>query len=50
VDAVLEKIHALTGPEMKLAVGLLDRVRRAVAVTTVSEELRGRKTSGTTSA
>jgi hypothetical protein len=33
---------------MRIAVGLLDRVRAAVAVTTVSEGLRGRKTSRTT--
>lgn len=44
VDAVLGKLRALTPAEMKLAVGLLDRLRRAVAVTTVSEGLRGRKT------
>jgi DNA-binding MarR family transcriptional regulator len=48
VDAIVEKIGTLNPEEMKAAVGLLDRVRAAVAVTTVSEELRGRKTSGTT--
>lgn len=45
VDAVLGKFHALSAAEMRLAVRALDRLRRAVAVTTVSEELRGRKTT-----
>ena len=49
VDAVLGKFHALSAAEMRLAVGLLDRIRRAVAVTTVSEGLRGRKTAAATS-
>ncbi len=48
VDAVLGKIGTLNPDEMRIAVGLLDRVRSAVAVTTVSEGLRGRKTSETT--
>jgi DNA-binding MarR family transcriptional regulator len=48
VDAVVGKIRTLNPDEMRVAVGLLDRVRSAVAVTTVSEELRGRKTSETT--
>ena len=41
VDAVLAKLRCLSAAEMKTAVGLLDRVRAAVAVTTVQEELRG---------
>jgi DNA-binding MarR family transcriptional regulator len=48
VDAVLGKLQTLDASEMRHVVGLLDRVRSAVAVTTVSEGLRGRKTSETT--
>lgn len=46
VDGVFEKLRRLTAAEMKLAVGLLDRVREAVAVTTVREEQLAEKTSG----
>jgi DNA-binding MarR family transcriptional regulator len=41
VDSVIEKLRCLTMAEMRQAVGLLDRVREAVAVTTVREELLG---------
>jgi DNA-binding MarR family transcriptional regulator len=44
VDAVVGKLRTLESSELRLAVSLLDRVRGAVAVTTVSEGLRGRKT------
>jgi DNA-binding MarR family transcriptional regulator len=43
VDAILAKFQVLSAAEMRLAVGVLDRLRGAVAVTTVSEGLRGRK-------
>jgi DNA-binding MarR family transcriptional regulator len=39
VDAVLAKLRALTASEIKEAVGFLDRLREAVAVTTVREGL-----------
>ena len=41
VDAVIAKLGCLTSAELKVAVGLLDRVREAVEVTTVREELLG---------
>lgn len=40
IDSVLAKLRGLTAAEMKTAVGLLDRIREAVAVTTVQESLR----------
>ena len=43
IESVLAKLRCLSTEEMKLAVGLLDRVREAVAVTTVQEELRVEK-------
>ena len=43
VDAVVGKLGTLDAAEIRQAVGLLDRVRAAVAVTTVSQELRTRK-------
>ena len=43
IDAVLAKLRCLSTAEMKLAVGLLDRIRGAVAVTTVQEGLRAEK-------
>jgi len=43
VDAVLAELRCLSDAEMKLAVELLDRVRGAVAVSTVSEGQRARK-------
>jgi len=49
VDAVLGKFPALRPAEMKIAVSVLDQLRAAVAVTTVSEGLRGRKSAGTPS-
>ena len=39
VDSVIEKLRCLSAAEMKQAVAVLDRVREAVAVTTVREEL-----------
>lgn len=45
VDAVIGKIRTLNPSEMKTAVALLDRVRAAVAVTTVWEEIREGKSS-----
>lgn len=41
VDAVMEKLLCLSTAEMRTVVGALDRVRAAVAVPTVQEELRG---------
>ena len=41
VDAVLGKFRCLSAADMKAAIGLLDRLREAVAVTTVREELLG---------
>jgi DNA-binding MarR family transcriptional regulator len=41
VDDVLDKLRILSAAEIRLAVQLLDRVRGAVAVTTVWEGLRG---------
>lgn len=41
VHAVVDKLRVLGAAEIKAAVGFLDRVRAAVAVTTVLEELRG---------
>ena len=41
VEAVMDKLTALGGPELRQASALLDRVRAAVAVSTVAEELRG---------
>ena len=43
IESVLSKLRCLSAAEMKLAVSLLDRVRDAVAVTTVQEGLRGEK-------
>jgi len=43
VDAVLAKLRCLSDAEMKVAVELLDRVRGAVVVSTVSEGQRARK-------
>ncbi len=48
IEAVLGKLRCLSVSEMKLAVGLLDRIRDAVAVTTVLEGLRGEKKRSTT--
>src|SRR5436190_13582408 len=45
IDALFAKFQALSPEEMKLAVGVLDRLRRSIAVTTVSEGLRGKKIS-----
>ena len=45
VDAVIAKLGCLSSAELKVAVGLLDRVRQAVEVTTVREELLGEKPS-----
>jgi DNA-binding MarR family transcriptional regulator len=45
VDAVIEKIRVVSADEMRQAVDVLDRVRGAIAVTTVSEELRTRKST-----
>ena len=41
VDAVMRKLLCLAPAELRTAVALLDRVRAAVAVPTVQEELRG---------
>jgi len=46
IDSVLEKLRCLNTAEMRLAVRLLDRVREAVAITTVWEGLRADKTAG----
>ena len=43
IDAVLKKLCCLSQAEMKLVVGLFDRVREAVAVTTVREGLFSEK-------
>jgi len=43
IDSVLRKLRCLSGEEMKIAVGFLDRVRDAVAVRTVWEGLRAEK-------
>lgn len=43
VDAILRKLRCLQGPEMERLVGFLDRVRSAVAVPTVREELLDRE-------
>ena len=40
IESVLAKLRRLSAAEMKAAVGLLDRIREAVAVTTVQESLR----------
>jgi DNA-binding MarR family transcriptional regulator len=40
IESVLAKLRCLSGAEMKTAVGLLDRIRGAVAVSTVQESLR----------
>ena len=40
IDSVLGKLRCLSDAEMKTAVGLLDRIRGAVAVSTVQESLR----------
>jgi len=40
VDAAMEKLRVLSTAEMKAVVAALDRVRAAVAVPTVQEELR----------
>jgi len=41
VEAVMDKLRVLSGPELRQASAMLDRVRAAVAVSTVAEELRG---------
>ncbi len=47
IDAVLAKLRCLSPAEMRLAVGLLDRVRTSVAITTVQEGLRAEKSRPT---
>jgi DNA-binding MarR family transcriptional regulator len=44
IESVLGKFRCLGAAEMKAAVRLMDRLREAIAVTTVSEELRGQGT------
>jgi DNA-binding MarR family transcriptional regulator len=44
VDSVLGKLLCLSEAEMKTAVGLLDRIRAAVRVSTVQESLRSENT------
>jgi len=39
VDSVIEKLRCISAAEMRQAVAVLDRVREAVAVTTVREEM-----------
>ena len=43
IEGVLAKLRCLSAAEMRVAVGLLDRVRDAVAVTTVQEGLRAER-------
>ena len=40
IDSVLGKLHCLSDSEIKTAVGLLDRIRGAVVVSTVQESMR----------